>query len=619
MLCEIIHPNFRLDLRGKQLSLVEENSWFNDRFFVKYSYPFTFEITSEIERQLEMVTQPERRQRIALYEVQFLVEGERKDAIFVIEGVQGREGRGKVSYGFDELPGWGNKIASLPLIDEEISGNFYAFAKTIALQSYPAVNYSFPKIAPGIEAFDITSDRWQYFDGFLNNYVNDAFVENEFDVTENLEVNRNVMQPMPYIMYLLKIGFLNEGYILEGDILQDQTLAQAIVVSLSSFYQATSAQSEELQVTGEDYTDVSDDGLVATYATPHTFTEAGRYVISGSSYVRTMRQGQISRSVIIYKQQLVFEKNNLSSFHFANYDEKFFQIDIILDVFNADIGQEVFFQSLQYPFARGANNELIEDPIIFDVTIAKIASYDANDEAQTTLNIPSQIKLSECVPDITFGDLFGAVRNLKNYDLTLTDDKAIVNKIEGRLQTLSTIDLSMYEKKWPALEFLQDEYFILKYAEVDNESFDNTPLYIDRNGTSSDVFQEDQATVITINVIPLPQIITKEELTALMMVDDRSKLQLTLFQGIVSGSNNTVSAADFNLDTVYANDYAQWLDFRLNSHKISPNFSCTPEFARTLNVYKQCYMYKGMYLPKIITKNLVSKDKVEVSIEAYRI
>ena len=48
MILRVIHPLFKLDLQDKGLTLIEENSWFIDKFFAKYTYPFDFEITDEL-------------------------------------------------------------------------------------------------------------------------------------------------------------------------------------------------------------------------------------------------------------------------------------------------------------------------------------------------------------------------------------------------------------------------------------------------------------------------------------------------------------------------------------------------------------------------------------------
>ena len=45
---KIIISNLSIDLSDKKLSISEENSWFADSFFAKYSYPFEISITDEI-------------------------------------------------------------------------------------------------------------------------------------------------------------------------------------------------------------------------------------------------------------------------------------------------------------------------------------------------------------------------------------------------------------------------------------------------------------------------------------------------------------------------------------------------------------------------------------------
>ena len=54
---KLIHPNFELDLSGFQLSDNEENNWFSDSFFTKYSFPFEIDLTNEIDEATGFISQ----------------------------------------------------------------------------------------------------------------------------------------------------------------------------------------------------------------------------------------------------------------------------------------------------------------------------------------------------------------------------------------------------------------------------------------------------------------------------------------------------------------------------------------------------------------------------------
>ena len=81
----VIHPLFKIDLQDKGITLIEENSWFIDKFFAKYTYPFDFEITDELDAALQHITKIERASLESVYDVIFLAEGKAHQAQLFID------------------------------------------------------------------------------------------------------------------------------------------------------------------------------------------------------------------------------------------------------------------------------------------------------------------------------------------------------------------------------------------------------------------------------------------------------------------------------------------------------------------------------------------------------
>ena len=65
-----------------------------------------------------------------------------------------------------------------------------------------------------------------YFDGIINNRYQKSgswiFPRNEV-VNDTDVANRNIIHPLPYLLYVLEIGFKDAGFILSGDVLNDET------------------------------------------------------------------------------------------------------------------------------------------------------------------------------------------------------------------------------------------------------------------------------------------------------------------------------------------------------------------------------------------------------------
>jgi hypothetical protein len=46
---KLIHSKFELDLSPFKISDTEENNWFSDSFFTKYSFPFGVDLTDDLD------------------------------------------------------------------------------------------------------------------------------------------------------------------------------------------------------------------------------------------------------------------------------------------------------------------------------------------------------------------------------------------------------------------------------------------------------------------------------------------------------------------------------------------------------------------------------------------
>jgi len=54
---KLIHSKFELDLSPFKVSDTEENNWFSDSFFTKYSFPFEIDLTDDLDIALEFISQ----------------------------------------------------------------------------------------------------------------------------------------------------------------------------------------------------------------------------------------------------------------------------------------------------------------------------------------------------------------------------------------------------------------------------------------------------------------------------------------------------------------------------------------------------------------------------------
>ena len=166
---KIVHELFELDLTNFGLSFVEENQWYSDQYFTKYSFPFPFKLTEELLKIFGYFLDDNNKFMQTKFNVVYYLGNKREIAVFEIESQVGLELEASVRYGFEEFPNWNKKLSELPLevIPSASITNIFTHAKTIIPQKWPAVNYNYPQLFT--EKYDTTVETWQSFQKTINN------------------------------------------------------------------------------------------------------------------------------------------------------------------------------------------------------------------------------------------------------------------------------------------------------------------------------------------------------------------------------------------------------------------------------------------------------------------
>ncbi|MEC7784623.1 MAG: hypothetical protein VYB38_14500 [Bacteroidota bacterium] len=619
MMLRVIHPLFKIDLQDKGITLIEENSWFIDKFFAKYTYPFDFEITDELDAALQHITKIERASLESVYDVIFLAEGKAHQAQLFIDNTIGRRVSPSISYGFEELPNWNKKLSELPLENFTPSPTIYDLAATYADLTWPTVNFCFPQVIPPDGKYDTDTDQWAYFEGFINNRVGSAFLQNEYDTENDVQINRNVMQPMPFLLYVLREGFADAGYELAGDILEDPELQKAFITCLSDYYTTITNEPINVQMNADEYDELREElgyyykyRKYGTYQKIQQITEPGKYTVTGNIIMRSFGNDTVAKLEFDGIELFIAQRSP------RGYLEEYYTINETIEVFYGETG-ELKFSADQF-YASIVDGETILDALILDLSISKVTSYNASNEAQPTLLTPEEVKLNRCVPDITFGELFTAIRNYRNYDLRIVGDQAVVNKIETELKTRPKVNLKSFEIREPRITNNQDKTYLLKFQEIDNDLFDNTAVYVDRLGSATQNYsKQPDTTEIIINLAPMPNNSLKGISTAQMISNDKSKLQLGLYGGLIDGKNTAANPQALGLANSYENYYRNWLNFRLNTRTVEWTFKCTPEVSREITAYSEVQAYNSRFIPERVAKRVISKEEIEITVEVNKI
>ncbi len=622
MTLKFIIDNYEIDLRKYRLEIVEENQWFSDSFFVRYSFPFEMDLTPDLDRALGMISNINSQSIQTIFEGDLYIGSEHHIARLEVQSIQLPKISVQVYYGFDDFPNFEKKLQQLNLARIDIENetpyqDIYALAAAYIDKNVDEVDFQFPKIIPPDDKYDTNEEKWAHFEGFVNNYTNGAFLKNQFNPGSGggEQINRNVMHPMMYALALLRQGFEDAGYTLKGDVLQNEELKQMLVICENDFYTSIADEQQEMIIDTDDYIlggimgDPRRDSQTRYlgYEKTITISDSGYYMFSGnfSPFSKTRR----IRATLWVNDKSVYSVDKSPTQTF------FDSFDVPVDIRPGEAPFEVRFTARLYTRALPPTRGEILEPTMLDMTISKISDYDAQGNLVPTLVDPVQIDLRKSVPDMTFGEYVKGIVSLYNYEMVPKEDRVIeINRITPKLSAPATVDLRHKEQKDPEREFTTSKTYLLQFKDVDNDDLKMEKVYITSNGYQTNDYTKDKDTEeIPIDLIPLPMAGKDGVYTAYDFEDDNNILKLARYDEQFDG-NETIDPR-LKMITIYERDYRDWIDFRIHSDKIKWKYTDIIDRALRQSVYEKVFAYNMEHLTRKITKKLLSNDHVEIEIE----
>lgn len=601
---------FQLDFLGKGLNLVEENAWFNDQFFTKYSFPVEFDITKELDIALGSITNINAVRGKRLFEGFLEIFGREHQAVLIIDKIQGLKAQGKLRYGFEEFPNYEKKLSELGLEKFPIANSINDFALTIIDKTFPEVNYNFPQIK--IDSLDIDSLQWQYFDGVMNNYAAGAFLVNEYNAGTEEQINRNLMQPVPYLLHVLQQGFLNAGLVLTGDILEDPEFKEATLCVVSNFYSSAGDALVEETLLANEYIEEYEFLDVVRFFKSIPITSPGKYRVTGIVYLRGYEADNYLSLYFGGKNIIDVEES------FRGYEQASYSVDYEIELPYGAPPKNLNFASKQLPYALIDNERQDPEAYVMDLNITKIAGFDANGNLIPALVAPKLIDLNQCVPDITFGELLKTVKNWKNYDISVSEGSVEMNLIKNKKDTGAIVDLSSKEVENPLRNFFEDMSFILKFKEIESDVYSFNSLFVDANGTKSTSFVANEETKeILINGIPLPVVQVGDVQTAHLFVDDKELIALARYNGLVNGLNVCQNFDALLIQSIYNSTYREWLNFRIFAEGFEWDFLVNELLASRIQRDSVLSAYNREFIVKRVSKKNVYNKLWAITLECH--
>jgi len=604
---KLIFDTFEFDLTPYNISTVEDNQWFLDEFSTSFSFPFTFKLTDELLVVFGDLLDDNAKFIKQLYNVTYVLGNKMESCIFEIESQIGLEVTSTFRFGFDDFPNFDKKLSELPLEETTVS-NVYDHAVNIISQTWPAVNYNYPQIHTDEYADD--TNTWDDFKDVINNYDGNGFLVNSS--TNGLFINRNIIQPIPFLLHVLKQGFLDAGYTLKGDILEDETIKQLLLFYNADYFNQI-GNIIDYKLTREQHNNVVDEPKMFYYDDTIQLKPDSTYIIKGFlfTYYSTNYDNHYFAKIKYKDDVLVdFVKSKYQS---TKNVEITFKTDSntdlstqILVLTGASINFEIIpFDAYDYLSISKPNAQSFRN--IFDIEVTR-QSENEKDE----IEIIHDVNLKEVVPNITFGSLFYAFKKMFNLESNIVGKEVYINFLENSINKTNMTDLSNYLVKKPKRSFPAEESFLLAFSNMDEYLYEKI-LVPEGTILTGDVDLESSRTEIEIDSIPLPIKTINGIETAFSLGKDESQIYFTLYNGL-NGSLNTINNnGAILIPNLYNTYHKNWFYFLLNAIDYTWVFKMYLEELEKLN--KKVFAYGRHQVIETIDKTQIGEDLFEVEIE----
>lgn len=618
---KIIHSKFELDLSNKKITDISENPIFSDKFSAKYSYPIDIDLDDDLDIAFGFISFYNSSEPLTYIDVTYNHNDVLSPAILEVEEIQGRKMQITISWGFEEFPSFPKKLSELSLDKFEVA-NIYTHAAGIISQTYPAVNYNFPQIHT--DKIDTEDDIWFAFEKILNNYKEGAFLENYVDIVEDITYNKNIMQPLPYLLHILERGFSDGNHLFAGNF-KEHPLIKKLVVYTDATYHTTFEQESYTVMkmsdtavllnkiiegtfpfnsfTWSSLTITDPQVTYAKYTEVVTISDPGKYRIVGSIHLHLMKY-KTSFIKIFYRGTEIF---SYDPFIIDGFSKRTVNIDVVFETLSDLLPNEITIISEQ---------RITNDKVIFDLSINPIRLHDTTGEAVPTVLNPNQIDLTRAVADMTFGDFLTTLKNWFNLSTDYINGVAYVNFVQDDVDYASMKDYTMFEVMEPLRKLQKGNSFLLKFQDVDSKEYNYQPVFHSATMITNSGFKTDEKTTeIQINGYPLPFPFRNGVQTAHAFEESNDKVQLVIYDGTTGGLNLAKDPTDLLLPSIHINFFKKWFDRRINSQAFLWSFLADSFDLLNKSVKDKINCYSRIHLIKTISKTEIEPEIFEVEIE----
>jgi hypothetical protein len=617
------HSNFQLDLTFLNVIFTEINQWFKDDFSTEQSFPFDLSLDSELSKNSGFDAHYNANKNQTVFKGYLDKDGEVVDAVLTFQGIKGKVISAIIKAGLDNFPSFDKKLSELNLEKKAVS-DIIVDANSVITQGYPAVNYNFGMIHTA--KYDSTTPEWNGFEKIMNHYSGGVFLTNVL-VDQSVDEIKNIMQPLPYLIHVLKTAVEDGGFTLAGDILQDPDLNRALIFRDGDYYSKTTKEEIPLVYLNNqwDTLDGQDNGYQYVKFTKEiVISKKGDYQLSGNidsinySWHPLLDNNRKSRSFIHIAITKISQGTESDVFRYdkASQGDGDRQLDsaIISNSVDASVSFEVgdILRIIKVEPRRDSDpSESPSNPesISLNLTPVRYRNPDGS-PILTVLNL-NEIDLTRVVPDMTVRELVMSVKNLKNYEFVPDGNVIYMNLIENKLDRSTAKNLEDFDIEEPQRNFHDDREYELSFTDgKSSETYKYDSVLVSKDGfVVNNYTLKPNVNPIKIDALPLPVVKKGGITTAYNFEDEPSKLRL-VFMNPMIGGNAPVTFWNENvtIPKLVENNYSKWLNFRINSVEWNWEFIISVEKFKEITIQSLNYAYKNYHILSEVEKERLDKS-----------
>lgn len=608
-----IHANFKLDLTYLNVTFSEQNPWFKDEFSTEISFPFDLYLDAEFSKNSGFEAHYNATDNKTIFYGYLDRDGQLIDAVLEFQGRKGKTISAVINAGLDNFPSFDKKLSEL-LLEIKPVADIIVDANEVMKLGYPDTNYNYPMIHT--DKYDPTTADWNEFGKIINQYKNGAFVENELVPETNLDKINNIIQPLPYLIYVVKKAIEFAGYTLAGDILNDPDFNRALVWRDGDYYQRAEKEDTPFAFKNSEwnssaYTKSNFEHVL--FEKEITIDKKGDYIVFGSIYNLRYRytdafgtaHNASDISIIIYKNNDIIYQSGVSGNNKPS-NTKYtlnYTVDIDLTV-SLNIGDKIRIKKIE-PRRDATPSQTPDYPEAIALKLIPIRFRNPdNSPIISVLNL-TEIDLNKVVPDMTVRDVITALKNWKNYDFTSADKVISMNLIESKIDRSAAVDLIQYDVEEPELLFHEDREFELSFTDGDShETYKYDSAIINKSGVIiNGIAASDETNQIKIDALPLPVITRNSIATAFSFDEQTSKLRVVFMKPVPEGGTPVSFYNESVLiPTVVDVNFKNWLNFRISSNTWKWDFLISVEKFREISMQTLIYAYGNYHIFSDIEK-----------------